>query len=292
MSDETTYDDMAAEMQAAIEEEQAFLKPEPEPEPEPSSETDETTQEPAVVDATKYENLQKALNESRFESRQFKRELAEVKELLRGLAPAQRREVEDQPGIDVDTDPIGALKFMVSKFQETEAQRAEREREEAEQQSYVSTVNKVTDFMIEGENTFRSEAPDYDDAAKYLVESRILELRAFGIDEAAIAETVKNEYLGFAAQMMTEGRNPAPLIYAQARARGFTGAPVDVPREPQQGGAAQAKLEAMKRAAASPSAPKAGSGTSKGEVTEAMLANAKGADFNRLWAQFEKQMSE
>lgn len=252
----------------------------PEPEPKPATEEDPLRDE-------KYQNLSNALKEARYESRQFKRELEEIKGLLRPNAKAELNPYFDTHIPDPDADPIGAVRALAQMVAAQRQQQYEQIQAQQRQQQEAQTYQTLTSYMEQGENEFRAQAPDYNDAATYLVQSRKAELKALGYPDDQIDEGIRYEYLTLINEAAQRGQNPAALVYAQASARGYARkAPAQTTTPATQ------RLEAMKQADALPKAPKSGGGSKGGTVTEDMLLSAKGAEFDKLWAQFERQNAQ
>lgn len=261
-------------------EEPETVEPEVKPEPAPQEGGDRDE---------KYQNLSNALKEARYESRQFKRELEEIKGLLRPNAKAEPNPYFDTDIPDPDADPIGAVRALAQMVAAQRQQQYEQIQAQQRQQQEAQTYQTLTTYMEQGENEFRAQAPDYNDAATYLVQSRKAELKALGYPDDQIDEGIRYEYLTLINDAAKRGQNPAALVYAQASARGYAkkAAPPVQTTTP-----ATQRLEAMKQADALPKAPKAGGSSKGGTVTEDMLMSAKGAEFDKLWAQFERQNAQ
>jgi hypothetical protein len=263
---------------AQLEEPETVEEPEVNPEPAPQEGGDRDE---------KYNNLSNALKEARYESRQFKRELEEIKGLLR-----PNNKEEHDPWFDTeipnpDADPIGAVRALAEMVHAQRVQQYEQQQVQQRQQQEAQTYQTLTTYMEQGENEFRTSAPDYNDAATYLVQSRKAELKALGYEDAQIDEGIRYEYMTLINDAAGRGQNPAALVYAQAAARGYARKAA----EPRPTPAAQ-RLDAMRQADSLPKAPKSGGGSKGGEVTADMLLSAKGAEFDKLWAQFERQQSQ
>ena len=267
---------------ALLAEMEADEAPEAEGEPEPKPAPDE-----GVDRDEKYNNLSNALKEARYESRQFKRELEEIKGLLR--PNAKQRDTDpwfDTDIPDPDADPIGAVRALAQMVHAQRVQQYEQQQAQQRQQQEAQTYQTLTGYMEQGEAEFRQQAPDYNDAATYLVQSRKAELKALGYPDEQIDEGIRYEYLQLINDAAQRGQNPAALVYAQANARGYAR------KAAQQTNSATQRLDAMRQADALPKAPKSGGGNKGGSVTEDMLMSAKGAEFDKLWAQFERQNAQ
>lgn len=246
--------------------------PEPEEKPIPDD-------EPLRDD--KYNNLSNALKEARYESRQFKRELEEIKGLLRPNTQQRADPYFDTDIPNPDADPIGAVRALAQMVQAQRVQQYEQIQAQQRQQQEAQTYETLTGVMEQGEAEFRQQAPDYNDAATYLVQSRKAELKALGYPDEQISEGIRYEYLTLINEAAQRGQNPAALVYAQSKARGYTGKP-----QPSQ---ADQRLAAMRQADTLPKRPQPGGGRGSSTVTEDMLMAASGAEFDKLWSQFEKQ---
>jgi hypothetical protein len=274
---EPELDDAA--LLAELEEPETVEDPEVKPEPAPQEGGDRDE---------KYNNLSNALKEARYESRQFKRELEEIKGLLR-----PNKQAESDPWFDTDipnpdTDPIGAVRALAQMVHAQRVQQYEQQQAQQRQQQETQTYQTLTSVMEQGEAEFRQQAADYNDAATYLVQSRKAELKALGYPDEQIDEGIRYEYLQLINDAAQRGQNPAALVYAQAKARGYALKAQQAPQPTQ----ADRRLEAMKQADTLPKPPRPGGGKSGGSVTEDMLMNARGAEFDKLWAQFERQNAQ
>jgi hypothetical protein len=253
----------------------------PDPDPKPQPDEDGANRD------DKYQNLSNALKEARYESRQFKRELEEIKGLLRPNAKQQPDPYFDTSIPDPDADPIGAVRALAQMVAAQRQQQYEQMEAQQRQQQEQQTIQTLSGYMESGEAEFRQQAPDYNDAASYLVQSRKAELKALGYADEQIDEGIRYEYLTLINEAAQRGQNPAALVYAQAKARGYA-----LRAQTLQPTQADRRLEAMKQADTLPKPPRPGGGKGGGTVTEDMLMNAKGAEFDKLWSQFEKQNAQ
>lgn len=283
---------VSAEDAAILAEQEAYLNDgEPEAEPQAAAEPEPEPQA-APAQSDKSANLQKALSESRFQQRQTQRQLKEIQEAMAQMRQPQQQEQGEQVQLDPDNDPIGTLRYVTTRLRAYEHQERERLQQVAQQQEEERTISDLTSYMGESEQMARTELPDYDHAMNFQVQSRGAELKALGYPEDQIPELVKNEYLGLIHSARQNGQNPAYLVYQQAKARGYTGPPAEAAEgapAPVQG-TAQKQLDAIRKGQETPKTSRGSSGGSNsGSITEEMLMSAKGSEFDKLWAQFEKQ---
>ena len=82
----------------------------------------------------------------------------------------------------------------------------------------------VQNHAQESERNFRARQPDYDDAAKFLIDHRDNELATTGYGDAKQRQQIlQREAWEVAARAEQTGKSPAELVYELARQRGFSG---------------------------------------------------------------------
>lgn len=83
-------------------------------------------------------------------------------------------------------------------------------------------MQELQSYAASNVAVFKKEAPDYDEAYDFIRAERIGEIMdIYECDEAAAAQRVNEEELGFTLQCAREGRNPAKSLYAFAKRRGY-----------------------------------------------------------------------
>ena len=194
--------------------------------PEPELETPEKQEPEKTVKLA-------ALHESRAETRaeRQKREDAE-----RRLVDLEKRADErfnkimglmqpkEQPPAvdsipDPETDALGALKMTTKQIHEFTKFKENFER----QQQQAEGVQRLTAMAVQAESEFLSSNPDYREASVFLQQSRSDELAALGMyTPDQIQQVIRNEALQVASEAFKNGKNPAEVIYALAKARKFT----------------------------------------------------------------------
>lgn len=177
----------------------------------------------------------KALHAERERRKAAEKELQELREFrirmeerAKWAAEAQaRREAEaaqaDAPAEpDPDEDIFGAVKHDRQRTtaelqqikQKLEAQEKAREAERYQRQVVSTYQSRAQEF--------KAEAEDFDDAYKHLYKSRDEELKEIGIADAAQRmQMIEADEFGIVARALSEGRNPAQVIYRMAHARGY-----------------------------------------------------------------------
>lgn len=170
-----------------------------------------------------------ALKEAREEAREAKREsrlvaerLGKMQEALTArLAPPQPQ----APAIpDYEADPAANLDHRTRNIE----QYAMQQMQERQQQQHT---NQVIGILEQAEAQFRTETPDYSEAAKH-AQAVITRMAPFwGTDP-------RSALLGFTENAIRAGRNPAQATYEFAKANGYTGAAPGGMEQLQRGAAA------------------------------------------------------
>lgn len=231
---------------------------------------------PAAPEAEEHDDRRvplKALQEERAKRAEYERKLADYERRMAELeqrtkAPEPPAEAEPDP----ETDPIGALKHAREQLR--------RMQEETQRQQYEAQLNTIA---YNAAVQFQQQAPDYQDAYKYAIASRAQELKVLGTDEAAIPQIIKREEMSLVDTAVRQGRNPAEAIYQFAKARGYAmPTPVAAAPAPVAAPTPDPALQQAKKAVAA-SASAGGASAPKGELTDAEMANLKGAAFDAAW---------
>jgi hypothetical protein len=136
-------------------------------------------------------------------------------------------------------------------------------------------LQELGSFMGQSEAAFRQEKPDYDEAINHVVQARARELTRYGLNQAQIQETIREEATEIVRTAVARGLNPAQLGYEIAQDRGY------VPKQAQQqeetakpnGGGANAILDAIEQAKKANKSLGSGGGSSPKTLNaEAVLA--------------------
>jgi hypothetical protein len=269
----------AAEV-AAAEAAEATQKPveaaEPPAAPEPAAEQEAAPApaqaEPEAKDEDERRVPLKALQEERQKRSEYERKLDEamrrMAELEQRVPKQQEAPAEADP--DPETDPIGALKRANEKLRAME--------EATRQQQYEAHLNTVA---YNAATQFSAQVPDYKDAYQYALKSRAMELAALGTPQNDIPGILKNEEMNLIARAVGNNLNPAAAIYEFAKARGYAPPAPAAPAAPVAAAPDPALQQAKKAVGVSASA--GGAPASKGELSDAEMANLKGAAFDAAW---------
>lgn len=95
----------------------------------------------------------------------------------------------------------------------TQATEQQRRQAQAMQQLDQVGLQHKQDFMI--------EAPDYEEAEAFALNSKAEEYRAFGMNDQQIAQQIRNDVFAITQQAQRLGQNAAQMIYQFAKVRGW-----------------------------------------------------------------------
>ncbi len=222
-----------------------------------------------------------------------------------GFAPQPAQVLRQITEADVANNPQAVLGLlaqfangMLSEREQmerlTNERREQAERNNVVQMQGVERVQRLAQDLRDHEADFEAITPDYPPAYRFYVEARTKQVMAMHphLDEVGAKRALTFEVLQAANNAISAGQNPAALIYAAAKAMGYTpgAAPTPAPALPGAAapGAAPAAANPLAMvqaglAAASPlAAPGAPAGT--GEVDMAEGLKLSGAAF-QSWSE-------
>lgn len=119
-------------------------------------------------------------------------------------------EAQMKPPVEEAPDPIRDLE----RLKKNEAEREAQERNRAAFQQMVGRYEAAA-------REFEQDNPDFVDAYKFMLQSRISELEAIGYPTDQARAVATNNEAEVVAMALNQGANPAERIYALAKARGY-----------------------------------------------------------------------
>jgi len=181
---------------------------------------------------------------------------------------AKRDEKPAPPKPSVEEQPIEAIKVL------------ERKVENYEQQTQrTQAIAQLVNHAAELTRQFAQKTPDYRDAYQFARESRFRELVAIGRSEAEAMQVLADDEMQLGYSALQSGRNPGELVYAFAKARGYT------PKAAAAGAApAQDRLETVERGQTAARSLGTMGGTATAKLSVESLAAMSDADFARATA--------
>jgi hypothetical protein len=189
-----------------------------------------------------------ALQEERAEKKQLREELRQYREWQAQLAQRLQQMPAVQPpqAPDPQTRPLDYINHVLGSMQNTTAELQQwRQQQEAFAQQRTA-MQQTADWAQAQEREFSKGQPEYHDAYRYAADARDKELQVLGYGDPAVrANIVRMNTAEIINNAISQGRNPAELVWEFARARGFA------PKGGRKGGnaEAQAKIAAGLQAA-------------------------------------------
>ena len=188
---------------------------------------DEAKAEPEVKVEPKEEKTVPlaALHETREELKAERKRNEEAQrktdERIRLLTEAMTRPAEqpkEQVIPDADKNPLDALKVSQQQLKELAEWKRNQEMEQQTNYQRQQLMNEAARL----ESEFVKATPDYVAASQFLSDSRRGELLASGMYHPnQVNQILKQEAMALAQQAIASGRNPAELVYAISKARGY-----------------------------------------------------------------------
>jgi hypothetical protein len=241
-------------------------------------ETTETVETPAKEPLAP-EELAKRLSAATRDMREYRREIASLREMIQARPAVERAIEADDNEPDMDVDPIGWMKFAKKYMDMTKAERAEAERQSQQQAEQQAAMAQIGKRMDEYEKDFREDHSDYDDAVAHFRKVRQDELAESGVSASELGDALRQDLVSVVARAIRAGKDPAEVVYKLAKNRGFG---VD---------AKDKKLETIERAANAGKSLSAAGGRSAGdgELTYEYVSGLKGKAFTEAWAKLKAQ---
>lgn len=158
-----------------------------------------------------------ALHAEREERKKAEKALAEMAERLKALEkPAEEPKLPDPL-----LDPDGFAKWQKGQAEEQNARWAKFE---AEQKAQTTARERAVQAeMLEMQ--FAGKTPDYAEGVKFLVEHRQRELALMGWSPEQAQAIMQQDANALFDNAVSQGRNPAELLYESAKLRGYAGKP-------------------------------------------------------------------
>jgi len=194
----------------------------PAPQPDKAAEAKAPEKKPYEDLERNYQNLQKALGETRGELKERRareealaNQMNSMQEFIRNqLAPRQQQELT----------PDQQFKRYLEGLETTAQQANAQAQRVSEQLAEQTNMQEMQRWAVTAENEFRATKPDYMQAAEMLGSGRLRELAAFmpGRSQAELTEVLRKEQIGLMDYARQNNLNPAEVVYNMAVARGYS----------------------------------------------------------------------
>jgi hypothetical protein len=180
---------------------------------------------------------------------------------------------------DFEDDPIGHLRakneILERQLQEVNQERTVRQTQTQQVQQFQQLQAGVDQL----ERTFAASTPDYHEAVGHMYGEVARMANAMGYSPQQVQQTISQMALDISMRALQQGRNPAQVAYEAARALGYSG---PKPTQPPEGEQAHTPQPPTSLSGV------AGKRTSAGTPTWDAIAKMDDTEFEKLWAQMEK----
>ena len=267
---------------------------EPTPEPDNQEKVKLVPHQALHEERMRRQELQAELQSLKAQMEQFKSLKEELESLRNKSDQSEDQAIAKKEEELFEEDPIEALRLRTERLQKALEQAQNKvetseklTKEQIEQQQRLQEIQARTQADVA---SFMKENPDYPQAFEFLMESRIKELQALGLEDHEIQQTLAQEALALSVSTLERGRSPAEAAYNLAKAKGYkpqtkSETPTEKPTKD-----ADSLEEQMKRLEAGQKMAQSNSGgQSEGKLTLAAIESMSDDEFDRLWAQLEKE---
>lgn len=219
-----------------------------------------------------------AMHEERMRRRELEQKLADLEAKWQ---EAQKPKAEPPKYVDPIEDPEGFRKWA----EHAQSQASEQARAMQEAQQRAATEQARIQQATRLEREFAAKTPDYQDAAAFLLNSRVAELRSMGYDDTAIGAQIRQDTNALFDAATHIGMNPAELLYYRATQSGYAKAapaPSPAPVEQMQ---AKARAQQQTRGLGSAGAAQGGGYTAEqlAGMSEAELAKVPAEEIAKVF---------
>lgn len=224
-----------------------------------------------------------ALHEERMRRKEAAERAKKAEERAAALEEQLKRYAQPQEP-SYDDDPVETMRRKQEMIEKVLIAQANQTMKQKQDQEYWGRV-------AESEAAFKRDKPDFDDAAKFLAESRLKELtQHIGFSEQEAQKILADEVKWISDKAYADEVNPAERFYNLALARGFT--PAQAQQAVEQNNAISEKLDRIEKGMkTNRSLPPASKSLNSDLTAEALadmnvdaLSNLRGdTDFDKAW---------
>jgi hypothetical protein len=132
-------------------------------------------------------------------------------------APPQSGSAAPREMPDPEKDAVGAIRMTAEEVKVLSDFKRQLETQAAQSQMVQAVMGQASQLEAE----FERATPDYRAAGDFLRGSRAQELTALGLDPVRVQQVIAAESVQLAHAALQRGRNPAEVVYALAKTRGY-----------------------------------------------------------------------
>jgi hypothetical protein len=193
---------------------------------------------------------------------------------LQGQPPkVEQPQVEQLP--DFIDDPVGHINGLKAQFQRELQQLQQQLQGQGQHQQQQVQFNQMAATAAAQEASFREVTPDYDAAVAHFQSVKMAEYAAFGFSPEQCAQQLGRDSLALVQHSLSNGKNPAEVLYGMAKALRYAPSATDTTTQQQPAKAPPTSLSSIPAAGRAPD--------EKGKLTAKDIANMPQDDFDKLF---------
>lgn len=180
---------------------------------------------------------------------------------------------KEPPAPSYEEDPIGSLAHNQRTLQEQVRKQQEELSYRNQQEQYDQALQDLVGKYHFSAKEFQTKQPDFSDAYKFLVSSKMNEYEAIGMSPQDADRRLKEEELGIVQMAISNNVNPAEVVYRLAKTRGYLRKDI------------QDKFKTIERGIKTSRSLSSAGGTVKKNITLEQLAemNPEDPSFQKYW---------
>lgn len=188
-------------------------------------------------------------------------------------------------GDDPNAPPADPLAPVLEKIEGIDKRLSEADQRVEEER----IQHAVRSYADEDEARFRQQQPDFPNAVSHYIQSRVAEMKAFGVPEEQAGQALAQEAQQLLLTAAQAGQSPAQIMYAMAQARGYQPQQAPNPAAGQYATAQQDNVYRMPQQNAGGRSFGNGAGAAGNAMTLQQIAAMSEEDYNAFRATPEGQ---
>lgn len=129
--------------------------------------------------------------------------------------------VTEIPPPDKTIDPLGYMTHQMERLQQQLDAMTAAQNEAKTQTTQEQQAQQFMNHVKSQVSAFEKETPDYQDAYKHLMQTRMQDFKDLGMTDAQVSQNLANEEMMITQQAIKAGKNPAEMVYTMAKRYGF-----------------------------------------------------------------------
>ena len=169
------------------------------------------------VERHKRKELKEQLEATARKTAEMEQAIAHLKASIQQPVEPEAREVIPDP----EEDPLGYQQYKINKLEKTQNELNQYLHHQAQLQQKSAQERAFLDTYKSSASEYAKQAPDFQDAYKFLMKARLSEYEAVGYSPAQANELLVEDEMAIVAKAYQDKVNPAKRLYDLAKHRGF-----------------------------------------------------------------------